>query len=162
MAISITLDRKDLSFPVEQRYKYQLDLLFKRADKKSNGFVTIELSLPKRIGTDSQNKAFHALLNEYYISGQGSYSNYEDMRDSFKVRAAGASGYIYLQSGKQHTCNLLENIPKNAQYVEIPKSWTDFTRAEREMAIKLLIAEGYEAGMNSKHWDEIIEGMEVN
>jgi len=162
MAISITLDRKDLSFPIEQRYKYQLDLLFKRADKKSNGFVTIELSLPKRIGTDSQNKAFHALLNEYYISGLHSYASYEDMRDSFKLKAGGAKEYIYLENGKQHTCKQFDDIPKGCQHIGIPKSWLDLIREERTMAIKLLIAEGYEAGMNSAHWEEIISGMEVN
>lgn len=160
--VSITLNRNNLTFPVEQRYKYQLDLLYQRADEKSKGYITMTLSLPKKNGTDSQSRTFHALLNEYYISGLHSYASYEDMRDSFKLKAGGAKEYVYLKDGKQHTCKKLDDIPRSCQFIGIPKSWLDLIREERATAIKLLIAEGYEAGMNSNHWEEIISGMEVN
>lgn len=161
--VSFTIDRKLLKFPVPNKYKYQLERLYERADEKNNGYVTISLSLPKRRGTNEQNRAFHALLNEFFISNLHSYKCYEDMRDSFKIRAAGAKEYLYidLENGKlrQHTCKSLSDIPENCQWCQIPKSWAEFNREERTMAIQLLITEGYNAGMNSRHWEEIMEGM---
>ena len=77
--VSFTLDRKLLNFPMPSKYKYQLERLFERADKKNNGYITISLSLPRRHGTDEQNRAFHALLNEFYISNLHSYKCFEEI-----------------------------------------------------------------------------------
>ena len=164
MAVSFTVHHKDLSVKVDDKFHTAIDALFNRADKHNNGYITVALSLPKRCGTDLQNRTFHALLNELYISNLHSYKCYEDMRDDYKIRAGGAKEYLYIQleNGKprQHTVKLLDDIPKNCVWCKIPKSWTEFSRDERTLAIQLLITDGYNAGINSKHWEEIIQGIE--
>ena len=161
--ISFTIHHKDLNVKLEDKYHLRVANLIDRAEAKSNGYITVALTLPKKNGTDAQNRTFHALLNEFYISGLHSYKSYEDMRDNFKLRGGGAKEYLYilLENGfyRQHTCKLLDDIPNGCVWCKIPKSWTEFTREERTITIQLLITEGNEAGMNSNHWDEIIEGM---
>lgn len=155
--ISYTVKHTELSIP--ERYKTAFDRLVERSEKKG-GYLTVTISLPRKSGTDEQNSAFHALLNEYYVSRLHSYACQEDMRDSFKLRAGGAKEYIYLLNRKQHTCKFMDDIPQGCIWAGIPKSWTEFTRDERTMAIQLLMTEAEEAGINSVHWGQIIDGME--
>lgn len=161
--VSFTIDRKLLKFPIPNKYKYQLERLFERADKKNNGYITISLSLPRRHGTDEQNRAFHAMLTEIYVSGQHSFKSYEDMRDYFKLKGAGAKDFTYIdiENGRmtQHTVKLLDDVPRDCIWCKNPKSWIDFNRDERAKTIEYVKAYGYEIGMNSKKWEEIIEGM---
>jgi len=42
----------------------------------------------------------------------------------------------------------------------VPKSWADFSLDQRKEAIDMVIAEAVIAGINTKHWDEIITGMQ--
>ena len=163
MAISFTIHHKDLKFPPIERLSTVIKRLYERADEKSGGFITISLSLPRRYGTDAQNRTFHALLTEFYISNLHSYVCYEDMRDDFKIRAAGAKEYLYMtiENGRyrQHTCKDIIDIPKNCTWCKIPKSWTEFTKEERNLAINLVITEGLNLGVSSDRWFEIINGM---
>ena len=85
---------------VPVQYRNDVRKIFQDSDKKTGGYVTIAISLPKKIGTDAQNRAFHALLGEYWKSGLSSYESYEDMRDTIKLRIAGADEYIYIDGGK--------------------------------------------------------------
>ena len=62
------------------------------------------------------------------------------MRDSLKLKVGGAKEYIYL-TDRQHTVKSLSDIPKNAPYIEICKSWTDFTKDERAEMIDFTIKE---------------------
>jgi hypothetical protein len=116
------------------------------------------MTLPERVGTDQQNRAFHALLGEYWKSGLSSYETYDDMRDSFKLRVAGADGYIFIDNGKVRHVPNLEQV--RGRYAEVPKSWADFTVEQRRDAIDEVIREATMAGVNSKKWDEIITGMQ--
>ncbi len=111
-------------------------------------------------GSDNQNRAFHALLTEFYKSGLHSYDSQEDMKYSFKLRAGGAEYFGYQEDGYTHVVEKLEDIPAGVDWIGLPKSWSNFTKSERQTAIDLVISEGYQAGMNSRHWNEIIEGME--
>jgi len=61
---------------------------------------------------------------------------------------------------RQHTVRSLSEIPQGARYIEIPKSWTDFTKDERAEMIDFTIREMIEAGVNSRKFDEILSGME--
>ncbi len=161
MAISFTIDRHDLSFPISDKYKHQIDNLYERADKKNGGYVTVALSLPRRCGTDEQNRAFHALINEFFLSGYSSFDSVFEMRNYYKLLSGGADYYIWFDDkGGRHSAELIEHIPKGALYVEVPKSWTKFTREQRANAIDLVMKEGFNAGVNTQHWDEIIQGME--
>ena len=141
--------------PFDQRTKAKE--LFAEAGKKRNGYVTIKITLPTRWGTDAQNRAFHALLGEYWKSGLSSYESYDDMKDTIKLRIAGADEYIFIDNGKVRHAKSLEEV--KGRYAEVPKSWADFTLEQRRDAIDEVIREATVAGINSKKWDEIITGM---
>lgn len=119
---------------------------------------SVKTSLPERVGTDQQNRAFHALLGEYWKSGLSSYESYDDMKDTIKLRIAGADEYIFIDNGKVRHAKNLEDV--KGRYAEVPKSWTDFTLEQRRDAIDEVIREAIMAGVNSKKWDEIITGMQ--
>ena len=142
---------------VPVQYRNEVRKIFQDSDKKAGGYVTIQISLPKKIGTDAQNRAFHSLIGEYWISGLSSYESYEDMKDSIKLKVAGPDEFIFIKDGKVRRSKTLEGI--EGRYAEIPKSWAQFTLEERKMAIDLVIKEANLAGVNSKKWDEIITGM---
>jgi len=131
--------------------------LFSEAEKKRDGYVTIALSLADRTGTDAQNRAFHSLLGEYWKSGLSSYESYDDMKDSFKLRVAGADSYMFIDNGKVRNVRSLDEV--RGRYAEVPKSWSEFTKEQRAEAIDMVIAEALEAGINSRKWDEILRGM---
>ena len=143
---------------VPLQYRTKAKELFAEAGKKRNGYVTIKITLPTRWGTDQQNRAFHALLGEYWKSGLSSYESYDDMRDTIKLRIAGADEYIYIADGKVRHAKSLDDVV--GRYAEVPKSWADFTLEQRRDAIDEVIREATIAGVNSKKWDEIIAGMQ--
>lgn len=160
MKVGATQHRDYISLSIlPPEYKNALVKLLATSEAKYGGYVNVELSLPHKIGSEEQNRAWHSLIREYWLSGCSSYQSYEDMRDSLKLKVGGAKEYIYL-TDKQHTVKSIDEIPKGNKYVEIPKSWTDFTRDERKEMIDFTIREMIEAGVNSKKFDEIILGME--
>ena len=159
MTVSWTTKVEELGLaivPFDQRTKAKE--LFAEAGKKRNGYVTIKMTLPTRWGTDQQNRAFHALLGEYWKSGLSSYESYDDMKDTIKLRIAGADEYIFIENGKVRHVKSLDEV--KGRYAEVPKSWADFTLEQRRDAIDEVIREATTAGVNSKKWDEIITGMQ--
>lgn len=142
---------------VPVQYRNDVRKIFQDSDKKAGGYVTIQISLPKKIGTDAQNRAFHALLGEFWSSGLSSYESFEDMRDTIKLRIAGADEYIFIDGGRIRHVKTLDEV--KGKYAEVPKSWVDFTRDQRKEAIDWVVKEAQMAGINSRKWDEIIEGM---
>lgn len=145
---------------VPPQYRAKVKEEFALSDKKSGGYITVQISQPKKVGTDSQNRAFHALIGEYWISGLSSYESYEDLKDSIKLKCAGPDEFIFIKDGKVRRSKTLEGV--EGRYAEVPKSWTQFTLEERKMAIDMVIKEANLAGINSKKWDEILQGMEDN
>ena len=142
---------------VPPQYRAKVKEEFALSDKKSGGYITVQISQPKKVGTDSQNRAFHALLGEFWSSGLSSYESYEDLKDSIKLKVAGPDEFIFIKDGKVRRSKTLEGV--EGRYAEVPKSWADFTRDERKEAIDWVIKEANLAGINSKKWDEIIKGM---
>ena len=133
-------------------------------------------------GTQAQNKAFHALLQEYFKTGLHSYNvdNFADFKNQIKRHlGAGFEAFIYVEIKKpvMGLPNLDRPVIKDAKtYEDIPeairkdeymkeqirgrlKSWSDYTKNERKNTLDNLIAEMEEAGVNSKKYNEIIEGM---
>ncbi len=125
-------------------------------------------------GTNAQNRAFHALVSEYFTSGLHSYSatNLKDFRNQIKLRLGmGYEAFVYalLENGKP--------IIKDAKtYHEIPeeirtdpdllklirgrlKSWADYTKKERRETLDRLISEMIQAGVNTPKFEEILEGL---
>jgi hypothetical protein len=126
-------------------------------------------------GTTAQNKAFHALITEYFKSGCSSYEakSYDDFRNDIKRRlGAGFVAFVYavIENGKPR-------ILDAAKYTDIPlevkndpdmrqlirgrlKSWTDYTKKERQATMDKLIAEMHQVGVTTKKFYQILEGME--
>lgn len=132
-------------------------------------------------GTSAQNRAFHAVLGEYYKtrlwsyqgSGYNSGATYDEFRNLVKRKlGAGFEAFVYVE--------IVDGRPviRDAKaYAEIPesirhdpnmrdmirgrlKSWSDYTKRERRETMDRLIAEMFEVGVNTPHFHEIIEGME--
>lgn len=159
--ISFTIHHRDFSFKIEDIYHMRVENLIERAEAKSNGYITVALTLPRKTGTDAQNRTFHALINEFFLSGFSSFNSVFEMKNFYKLQVAGAGYYIFFDSkGGRHSVEKLELIPKSSLYVEVPKSWVDLNREERKNAIDLVIKEGILAGANTTRWDQIIEGIE--
>ena len=126
-------------------------------------------------GTGAQNRAFHALVQEYFASRQNSYqvSSFNEFRNVIKRSLGeGFESYVYveMEDGKP-------TIKDTKDYMEIPleirkdprmkslirgklKSWSDYTLKQRKGTIDRLIAEMHEAGVNTKKFMEILEGMD--
>jgi hypothetical protein len=132
-------------------------------------------------GTSAQNAAFHSLLEEYYKSGlwsyQGSGYNKGATLDEFKKLikrklGAGFESYVYIAMvdgwPKIAECEKREDIPAyvmndpdKANYVRGRlKSWADYSKEERRKTMDNLISEMHQVGVNTKHFYEILEGME--
>jgi len=113
---------------------------------------------PAAEGTEAQNNAFHALIQEYWVSGCHSYNarSYEHFRAMIK---------LYLGAGMEKFCNLA-----NADGTPCPegredwrlKSWSDYTKRERQETISRLIAEMIQAGVHAKKFYEILDQLETN
>lgn len=126
-------------------------------------------------GSNAQNRAFHALLTEYWRSGLHSYpaKSFEEFRNCIKRSlGAGFEAFVYAE-----IVNGKPVIKDAATYDEIPehirhdpdlkqlvrgrlKSWADYSKKERMETLDRLIAEMHEAGVKTKKFFEILEGME--
>lgn len=128
-------------------------------------------------GTTAQNKAFHALIGEYWKSGCHSYqaSNFEDFRNQIKRHlGAGFEAFVYavIIDGRP----VILDAPT---YQDIPvevrrdpalkqlvrgrlKSWADYTKKERRETMDRLISEMMQAGVQTLKFMEILEGLELS
>lgn len=117
-------------------------------------------------GTGAQNRAFHALISEYWRTGLHSYpaKTFDQFRDYIKRDlGAGFESFVYATPEGIKKVKTREEIP--AEYNN-PKyamgrllSWSEYTLKQRRETIDKLIAEMVEAGVNTAKFAEIIEGM---
>ena len=113
---------------------------------------------PAAEGTNRQNKAWHALCQEYWRSGCHSYTarNFLHFRELIK---------LYLGAGVESYYSLVDD---SGQPIEKPvvryrvKSWARYGKKERRESIDRLIAEMIQAGVNSNKFHEILQGLENN
>jgi hypothetical protein len=116
-------------------------------------YYTVELAAE---GTDAQNKTFHALLQCYWTSGCHFYEarSFEHFKALIK---------LYLGAGMEKFYNLVNAdgtpCPKGRPDYRL-KSWADYSKKERQMTIDNLISEMMQVGVNDKHFEEILRGME--
>ncbi|GHU09863.1 hypothetical protein FACS1894151_08520 [Spirochaetia bacterium] len=106
--------------------------------------------------TNRQNRAFHALLQEYWRSGCHSYHaiNFAHFRELIK---------LYLGAGAEKFRRTVNNdgTPCKTGAVDYRvKSWSAYSKKERTEAIDRLIAEMHQAGVQTNKFYEILEGME--
>jgi len=124
--------------------------------------------------TEKQNRAFHALLQEFWSSGAHSYNvkNFDDFRDCIKRDlGAGFERYRYVENTKEGlkwgTAKAAWDIPLNVARdtngnplaAGILKSWKNYTKKERKETIDRLINTMIYCGINSKRFEEILAGM---
>ncbi len=131
-------------------------------------------------GTEKQNKAFHALVGEYYKTGAWSYTGsgykkgvtFAEFRDLIKRNlGAGFESYVYADyvDGKAiiKKAKKKEDIPGwiladkdwSKMVLGKLKSWSKYTKVQRLKTIDNLIAEMINAGVQTKHFFEILEGI---
>jgi hypothetical protein len=126
-------------------------------------------------GTGAQNRAFHALIGEYWRSGQHSYTakNFADFRNQIKRHlGAGFEAFVYatIDDGKPviHDAATFDEIPAAVRHdPDLKKlvrgrlkSWADYRKKERIDTLNNLISEMLQAGVNTKKFYEIMHGME--
>jgi len=124
--------------------------------------------------TEQQNRAFHALLQEFWSSGCHSYNayNFEQFRDFIKRDlGAGFERYRYvveteegLKWGQAKAANgIPENVAMDAYgnplAAGVLKSWAKYSKKERKETIDRLINTMIQCNVSSKKFDEILEGM---
>lgn len=120
-------------------------------------------------GTPQQNRAFHPLVQEFFKSGCHSYNcaSWQELKD-FVKRDMGAGfeefKYAHLVDGKlqKGSCKTKEEIPEGAVYWGELKSWAKYTKKQRRETMDLLISTMIQAGVNSKKFHEILDGMGRN
>jgi hypothetical protein len=110
---------------------------------------------PCEDGTNKQNSAFHALVQEYWVSGCHSYNAYsfEHFRELIK---------LYLGAGAESYYSLVDDTGKKLEKPIVRhrvKSWARYSKKERKESIDRLIAEMQQTGVNSYKFEEILKGM---
>ena len=114
---------------------------------KYGGEANVKISRPVKPGTEDQNRAMHALLTAYYVTGMHSAPEGYTL-EAFKI-------YMKLRFGPVY------QIEIDGHDVRVPKSWSDYSREERRDFIDGMISEIYQSGAlsASEKIREIIEGM---
>ena len=117
-------------------------------------------------GTGKQNRAFHSLVQEYWQTGAHSYQakTFERFRDFIKRDlGAGFESYVYADETGMHKVKTIDEIPDSvpmSHRLGKLKSWAAYTKNERIATLDRLISEMLQAGVNSRKFHEILEGME--
>lgn len=125
-------------------------------------------------GTAAQNKAAHALMQEYFKSGlfSDNADTWQDLRNRLKIRLGqGFESFVYIDPDDPYkiqdaeTWELIpvhvKTDPQMKDYIRgRVKSWSDYTLKQRRDFIDNLIAEMHTVGVQSKKFYEILEGME--
>lgn len=123
-------------------------------------------------GTTKQNKLFHSLLQEWYRSNLHSYKDiksFEDFRNVIKKDFGyGFEKFVYisdpgLPTQKINSVKNYDEIPvcyrKMGSMFGILKSWSDYTKKQRKETIDNIISAMIQAGVNTKKFNEILEGI---
>jgi len=119
-------------------------------------------------GTPQQNRAFHPLVMEFFKSGCHSYNcaSWQELKDFIKRdMGAGFESFVYADESGMHEVKTKEEIPAGTPRTHIRgklKSWSKYTKKERRETMDLLISTMIQAGVNSKKFHEILDGMGRN
>ncbi len=139
---------------------------------------------PAKSGSQEQNRLFHSLVLEFFKSGMHSYDvrSFEDLKNCIKKSlGVGFDSYVYVDvvftdggeycentyHHKMFDAKTLNDIPdkiKSDPYMKDMirgklKSWSKYSKKERTSTIDNLITEMIEAGVHSKKFEEILNGI---
>jgi hypothetical protein len=112
--------------------------------------------IPAKDKTLKQNATFHALIAEYWRSGCHSYNvkTFKHFRECIKRDLGIVEPYYRITGTDGKPCD---------PYIDYRnKSVAEYTKKELMESIDRLIAEMEQAGVNSRHFEEILHGMEQN
>lgn len=128
-------------------------------------------------GTSAQNRVFHPLAMEWWVSGCHSSraKSFAEFRDEIKRDlGAGFEKYVYadIEDG-QVVLRQVETFDEIPEYIRTSprrgelirgrlKSWADYTLKQRRLTIDRLISSMHQAGVQTKRFNEILQGMEDN
>jgi hypothetical protein len=130
---------------------------------------------PAEEGSENQNRLFHALLTTYFISGCFSYpaKNVEELKNYIKrYLGLGYESYVYVEQREnglfRGEVKNLEDIPPNVALDGNGKkmvwgrlkSWSKYGKKSRMETISGLIAEMHQAGVQTKKFFQILDGIE--
>jgi hypothetical protein len=115
---------------------------------KYSGVVNVKIGKPEKPGTEQQNKAAHALLTAFYVSGMASIPDNCTLA-LFKIRKKLEFGPCY-------------EFEHKGQVICVPKSWADYSKNERCVFIDALMSEITQSGAlaESTKLQKIFQGME--
>jgi hypothetical protein len=119
-------------------------------------------------GSGAQNRAWHALAQEYWRTGLHSYpaKTFAEFRDYLKRDlGAGFESFVYASPGGVVKVKTREEIPPEYNNPRFAMgrllSWSDYSLKQRRESIDRLIAEMVQAGVNTPKMEEILAGMEI-
>ena len=126
-------------------------------------------------GTGAQNKTFHALVQEYWKTGlhpKYGGDDFSSFRDQIKrTLGAGLESFVYadILGGKARIkqVKLYDEIPEFIRHDKDLKelvqgklkSWSDYTNKQRQNTIDNVIDDMISNGVNTKKFQEIMEGL---
>ena len=120
--------------------------VLKEAIERYNGFCHVEISRVRKPKSIQQNKLFHALITEYYISGLHSCDSWQALKNQMKYQfGEGFVQTLTLADGEKYG---------------ILKSLADYSMSELSRLTDNVIADMIMVGVNSKKFDEILK--EIN
>jgi len=117
--------------------------VLKEAIEKHSGYFHIEISRVRKPKSIQQNKLFHALITEYYISGLHSCPSWQALKNQMKYQFG--EGFI-------QTLTLADG-----EKYGILKSLADYSMSELSRLTDNVISDMIQVGVNSKKFDEILK-----
>ena len=116
---------------------------------KWGGEVHVRITKPEDGGTEQQNRAMHALMTEFFLTGLHSAPETVKDPDQFKLWLKFQIGVCYEWEHDGRPCL-------------VPKSWAKYTKRERREFIDALISMVNQSGAfaESEKIRTIIEGMQ--
>ena len=151
-----------LGLIVSSRYPKKWETALQVLSKYGHAKVTLEP--PEKPGSNEQNNTFHALINEYWISGCSSFETFDSLRnDMITCRGTQAVEHYVFQC--QRTNKIILSKTKDSGLTNtrlvgfIAKSWSNAKMHERQRSIDQTIKEMKMAGVNSAKFEEILRGI---
>ena len=136
-------------------------------------YAFVEVLSKKQYKSRQQNSLFHSLLDCFWDSGCSSFDSKKSMRFHYKD-VAHLIEYIYENDLKDDTKQMLwkaikllpiEESERNKVVellkgkVEIEHSWAEVTKGMAKEAIDQLLKDMYQAGVNTKKFEEILRSL---
>jgi hypothetical protein len=136
-------------------------------------FGYVEVLTEKQYKSRQQNNLFHSLLSCFWASGRSSFESYKNMRFHYKD-VAHLVEYVFTNDLKEETKQILWKVIKLLPIDESEKkkviellrgkvliehSWAESTKAMAKITIDQLLNDMYQAGVNSKKFEEILKGL---